>query len=159
MNHAFLLLGSNLGNAELHLKEARKAIELLGPIIEASSLYSSQAWGKTDQPDFLNQVIEISTGCSPQRLLREILAIESELGRVRQEKWGARIIDIDILFYNSEIINEPDLKIPHPEIANRKFTLIPLSEIAAEWIHPVLNKSVQQLLLACSDKLDVRKLN
>src|SRR6478609_4150733 len=139
MSRVFLLLGSNLGNAELHLKDATEAIRIqAGLIIQASSIYSTKAWGKTDQPDFLNQVIEISCDQTPHELLGLLLKIEIDLGRVRKEKWGARLIDIDILFFDNEHILESDLKIPHPEIANRRFTLVPLAEIAPDLIHPVL---------------------
>jgi 2-amino-4-hydroxy-6-hydroxymethyldihydropteridine diphosphokinase len=160
MSRVFLLLGSNLGNAELHLKDAAEAIEIqAGPIIRASSVYSTKAWGKTDQPDFLNQVIEITFNKTPHELLDLILKIEIDLGRIRKEKWGARLIDIDILFFDNQHINEPDLKIPHPEIANRRFTLVPLAEIAPDLIHPLSEKKIIELLSECPDLLEVKKLN
>lgn len=148
-----------MGDAKSHLENARTSIQdHIGPIIQYSSIYSTKAWGKTDQPDFLNQVIEISEPYAPAQLLNLVLNTETQLGRVRKEKWGERIIDIDILFFNQEIINEKNLIIPHPEIANRKFTLIPLAEVAADLIHPVLKKTITQLLSDCKDKLEVKKL-
>ena len=159
MNRAFLLLGSNLGNAKSHLDNARKALQhAVGPIVESSSIYATEAWGKKDQPDFLNQVIEITNNTNPQELLALVLKIESDLGRVRHEKWGARTIDIDILFIDDQIIQEDNLKVPHPEITNRKFTLIPLSEIAPDFVHPVFKKTILELLGECTDTLQVSKL-
>jgi 2-amino-4-hydroxy-6-hydroxymethyldihydropteridine diphosphokinase len=160
MSRVFLLLGSNLGNAEMHLKDAAETIRIqAGPITLASSIYATKAWGKTDQPDFLNQVIEIDCHKTPRELLSLLLKIEIELGRVRKEKWGARLIDIDILFFDDKTIDEPDLKIPHPQIPNRRFTLVPLAEIAPELIHPLLRKKITQLLRECPDFLEVIKQN
>jgi 2-amino-4-hydroxy-6-hydroxymethyldihydropteridine diphosphokinase len=159
MNQVFLLLGSNLGDARANIFKAKQAIEGLEQNISAySSLYVTQAWGKEDQPDFLNQVVEISYEGEAKNLLNKLLAIETSLGRTRHQKWDARVIDIDILFFGNQIINEPDLKIPHPQIPNRRFTLIPLKEIAANFIHPVFHKTISQLLNECTDPLSVRKL-
>jgi 2-amino-4-hydroxy-6-hydroxymethyldihydropteridine diphosphokinase len=159
MNQVFLLLGSNLGDARANIFKAKQAIEGLGENISAySSLYVTQAWGKEDQPDFLNQVIEISYEGEAKNLLNKLLAIETSLGRTRDQKWDARVIDIDILFFGSQIIDDPDLKIPHPQIPNRRFTLIPLKEIAANFIHPLSHKTVSHLLSECTDPLSVKKL-
>jgi 2-amino-4-hydroxy-6-hydroxymethyldihydropteridine diphosphokinase len=159
MNQVFLLLGSNLGDARANIFKAKQAIEGLGENISAySSLYVTQAWGKEDQPDFLNQVIEISYEGEAKNLLNKLLAIETSLGRTRDQKWDARVIDIDILFFGNQIIDDPDLKIPHPQIPNRRFTLIPLKEIAANFIHPLSRKTVSQLLSECTDPLSVKKL-
>ena len=159
MNTVYFLLGSNLGNSKEQLLLAIENIEkYIGPIIKLSSLYSTAAWGNNKQPDFLNQVIIVQTLLAPQIVLNEILAIEEKMGRVRTVKNAARIIDIDILFFNSEIIKEKDLVIPHPEIQNRRFVLIPLVEIAGLILHPILKKNAQELLNICTDNLNVQKI-
>jgi len=158
MNDVFLLLGSNLGDRQLFLQQADEAISReVGNIIKRSSVYQTQSWGKTDEPDYLNQVLLVKTDLSPGDVLQRILAIEQTMGRRRAEKWGSRTIDIDILFYDDEVINEPDLVIPHPHLHERKFVLEPLAEIAPEYIHPVLNKSILQLN-NFADTLIVKKL-
>jgi len=159
MNKAYLLIGGNEGDRLSFLKQAREYISvLLGEIIEQSGIYETAAWGKTNQPNFLNQVLLIETSLAAEVLMSNILIIERKMGRVRNEKYGARTIDIDILFYNEEIINLPDLKIPHPEIQNRKFVLVPMNEIAAQFIHPLFKKNIQTLLNECRDMLDVKKM-
>ena len=159
MNTVYFLLGSNLGNSKEQLLLAIENIEkYIGPIIKLSSLYSTAAWGNNKQPDFLNQVIIVQTLLAPQIVLNEILAIEEKMGRVRTVKNAARIIDIDILFFNSEIIKVKDLVIPHPEIQNRRFVLIPLVEIAGLILHPILKKNAQELLNICTDNLNVQKI-
>lgn len=155
----FLSLGTNTGDRLANLEKARAAIKMFGNIISLSSTYQTEAWGKTDQPAFYNQVIEISTALSPVALLSAFLAIEIELGRVREEKWGPRTIDIDILFYGSTLVNQENLILPHPGIADRKFVLVPLNEIASEFIHPVYKKNISELLRACPDSLAVEKIN
>lgn len=150
-NGVYLLLGSNLGDRKENLLQAQNSIGHFGTILATSSLYQTQAWGNTHQPDFINQVIQISYEKSPQQLLTEVLALENEMGRLRTEKWGPRIIDIDILFFGQVTLAEKNLIIPHPEIAKRRFTLLPLVEIAPDLIHPLVNKSCKQLLDECSD--------
>jgi 2-amino-4-hydroxy-6-hydroxymethyldihydropteridine diphosphokinase len=150
-----LLLGTNLGNKRRNLEQAKEKISVVAQILRSSVIYKTQAWGNTRQPDFYNQVVEISTSQTPEILLGEILAIEAEMGRERKEKWGARLIDIDILFFREEILNLPHLTIPHPEIANRKFVLVPLCELEPEMIHPVSKKSMRALLTECLDHLKV----
>lgn len=158
MNHAYLLTGGNLGNREQHLARARELIgQQCGTIIEASSLYETAAWGKTDQPDFLNQALHISTLLNAKQLIRRILKTEKMMGRVREEKYGPRIIDIDMLLFNNETYDYPFLKIPHPELPGRRFALLPLAEIAPGLVHPVLNKPIKELLRACPDQLEVKK--
>lgn len=159
MTTVHLLLGSNLGNREHNLELAIREIgRLLGPIITASSVYKTAAWGNTDQPEFYNQVVVATTGKSPEEALRAILNIEDQLGRKRTEKWGSRIIDIDILFWDDQVISTPELTIPHPGIPQRRFTLIPLLEISPDFVHPVLQKSVHELLQDCTDTLPVEKV-
>jgi 2-amino-4-hydroxy-6-hydroxymethyldihydropteridine diphosphokinase len=159
MNKAYLLTGGNMGDRTGKLLEAKKNIATYcGTILMESSLYETAAWGKADQPDFLNQVLYLQTSLSAVALMKEILLIEEIMGRTRTEKYGSRTIDIDILFYNDEIIREPGLIIPHPEIQNRRFVLVPLQEIAPGLVHPVLLKSISTLLKDCGDKLDVKKI-
>lgn len=131
----------------------------IGNITKRSSLYETASWGKHDQPDFFNQVIEVKTSLKPQELLSGILSIEAQLGRKRIEKWGSRIIDIDILLYQDQVINEPELIVPHPYLAFRRFCLMPLCEIAPEFIHPLLKKNIQELLIELSDDLFVKRLS
>lgn len=150
-NGVYLLLGSNLGDREGNLFTALQSLQSIGSIVTVSSIYETKAWGNIQQPDFLNQVIQITFKNPPELLLREILTIENNMGRVRSEKWGSRIIDIDILFVNQAIVSEPDLIIPHPQLHLRKFTLQPLTEIAPEFVHPVFKKNCHQLLEECSD--------
>jgi 2-amino-4-hydroxy-6-hydroxymethyldihydropteridine diphosphokinase len=158
MNQAFLLLGGNLGNRKTNLTKAREMIKKqCGIISNLSSLYETAAWGKTDQPAFLNQAIEIKTLLDAKQLMKCVLQIENDMGRKRTEKYGPRIIDIDILFFNDEKYNDDFLKIPHPELPNRRFALIPLEEIAPGFKHPVLKRSVSQLLKESPDKLEVKK--
>jgi 2-amino-4-hydroxy-6-hydroxymethyldihydropteridine diphosphokinase len=158
MNKTYLLLGSNMGNSAELLTSAIKYIEKkAGKLICKSDLYATAAWGNTNQPDFLNQVIAIETALTADKMLDRILSIEKMMGRVRTVKNAPRIIDIDILFFNKEIITQKDLVIPHPEIQNRRFVLIPLNQIAPQLTHPVLKKSIHQLLLVCPDPLNVKK--
>ncbi|MBK8139992.1 MAG: 2-amino-4-hydroxy-6-hydroxymethyldihydropteridine diphosphokinase [Chitinophagaceae bacterium] len=158
MNTAYLLTGGNLGERVHNLATARELIaEQIGNIIAASSLYETAAWGNTDQPAFLNQAIMIETPLNARQLIRRILKIEKKMGRVREEKYGPRLIDIDILLFNNEKHNYQFLKLPHPEMQNRRFALLPLAEIAPEIIHPVLKKTIAELLLECKDELEVKK--
>lgn len=160
MNHPiYLLLGSNLGDNAAHLANARQLIQsACGPLLKASALYRTAAWGVTDQPDFLNQALLIQSALTPQALLQTILLIEQDIGRVRLQKWGARTIDIDIIFFDSLVVNSPELSIPHPEVQNRRFVLTPLAEIAGNVLHPVLKKTVNELLLTCPDTSPVEKV-
>jgi 2-amino-4-hydroxy-6-hydroxymethyldihydropteridine diphosphokinase len=160
MNRVFLLLGSNLGERQRNLASATELINLnAGQIVRASRVYITKAWGKTDQPDFYNQVLEILTRLEPESLLETLLDIEHQLGRIRQEKWGERLIDIDILLFGNEQHITPTLVIPHPQMHNRLFTLTPLAEIAGTVVHPVLNKSIDELLTECQDQLPVIPLS
>jgi len=159
MNNIFLLLGSNLGDRKLFLKQAVDHIEAeIAPVVNLSSVFETQSWGKTDAPDYLNQVIQLHTSLPARVLLEKILAIEILLGRERKEKWGSRTIDIDILFYGDEVIDEPDLQVPHPELHKRRFTVEPLAEIAAAFVHPVLHKNILQLKNELIDNLIVKKV-
>lgn len=160
MPKLYLLLGGNLGDRTLYLQQARESIAAqVGRISQSSSLYETAAWGKTDQPSFLNQVLEVETILSPEDVLQTINQIEHDLGRIRVEHWGARVIDIDILFYDDLVQQTQRLTIPHPQLHLRRFTLLPLHDISPELIHPVLKQSINELLEACPDELEVKKYN
>ena len=158
MPKLYLLLGGNLGDRQLYLAQARARIAaLVGTITRSSGLYETAAWGKTDQPAFLNQVLEVQAEQAPEQVLFTVNTIEQELGRVRQEHWGARVIDIDILFYDDLARQPPRLTIPPPQLHMRRFTLRPLAELAPALVHPVWGKTITALLEACPDELEVRE--
>ncbi len=158
MTAVYLLLGSNLGERLPNLQAAINEIKAqTGEVTQLSSVYETEPWGVSEQPAFLNQVACILTDKAPEALLNQLIAIEKKLGRERKGKWTERTIDIDILYYGSEILVKNDLKIPHKELHNRRFTLIPLNEIAPDFKHPVLNLSTAKLLDYCADKLEVKK--
>lgn len=160
MNTAILLIGGNLGNRPLLLQQAVQLIEQqAGKVVKLSGLYETAPWGNVQQPDYLNQALQISTPLAPLPLLHTLLNIEREIGRIRQQKWGARVIDIDIIFYNDDVISLPELKIPHPRMQNRQFVLVPLNEILPDWVHPVFQQTVHALLAACDDELPVKKIS
>ncbi|WP_127130123.1 2-amino-4-hydroxy-6-hydroxymethyldihydropteridine diphosphokinase [Pseudoflavitalea rhizosphaerae] len=160
MNKAYLLIGGNMGN---RVEQLQTAVDLIrqraGQVEQVSSLYETAAWGKTDQPSFLNQALLVYTKLEPLPLLKELLSIELEMGRERLEKNGPRTIDIDIIFYNDTIINEPGLLVPHPAMAQRRFVLAPLAEIAPHLQHPQLKQTMIGLLDACTDPLPVARFN
>ena len=158
MIDVYLLLGSNLGDRELLLHTAVLLIaQDIAPAIKISAVYETQSWGKTDAPDYLNQVVYLQTDKPAEEVLRKILNIELEMGRKREEKWGSRIIDIDILLYGDEVIDEPGLIVPHPEMHKRRFTLEPLGELAPKLVHPVFRKNILVLKNELNDDLVVKK--
>ncbi len=158
MNTAILLIGGNLGNRSQNL---RRAVDLLnataGKVVKTSSLYATAPWGGVSQPNYLNQALELQTDLPAPVLLEITMDIEKQIGRVRREKWGSRVIDIDMIFYNDEQIDLPQLKVPHPQMANRRFVLVPLCEIMPDFVHPVLHQTLAQLLEICPDQLPVHK--
>lgn len=158
--NVYLLLGSNLGDREALLTEAIVEIgNQVGSVFAQSSFYETAAWGKTDQPAFLNLALGLKTTLSPLEVLKAVLGIEAELGRVRKEKWGARLIDIDVMFYGEEVVDlGEELQIPHPQLPYRKFVLVPLAEIAGEIIHPLIGKRVSEILAILEDNLTVTKI-
>ena len=162
MNTAYLLLGGNMGD---RLSIIAKAITLIqascGSVVKKSSLFESAPWGFEDKNQFINQVIMIETAMSAKDLLQNLLDIELSLGRVRNNaaNYSSRNIDIDILFFNDAVINEQNLIIPHPLLQERKFTLLPLNEIASDLLHPVFKKTIHELLNECNDKSEVLKYN
>lgn len=159
MNQAYLLLGGNIGRREEQLNMAVNLIEeRCGYVIDKSSFYETAAWGVTGQGPFLNRALVLKTKLNARELLGDLLNIETMMGRTRKEKFEPRIIDIDIIFFNHEIVNEARLVIPHPEMARRRFVLEPLNQVIPAYIHPVLYKTVSELLAECSDGLEVKRL-
>lgn len=158
MHLAYLLIGSNLGDKTTYLKSASSYIQQqCGQIVKQSSFYETEPWGFTEQPSFLNQALCIKTDLAPTQLMHALLQIESLMGRTRTIKMGPRIIDLDILQIDQQIINTPLLQLPHPAMHLRRFALIPMVEIAPTLVHPILNKTMTQLLTACSDETNVQK--
>ena len=156
----YLLLGGNLGNKQQVFAEARTQLEKhVGPISVHSAIYETEPWGFESEDLFWNQALELKTTLSPEEVLAQTQLIELELGRIRKEKqYDSRIIDIDILFFGDQIIKTANLKVPHPRIQERKFALVPLCEIAADFIHPLFRKSIRELLDECPDQLKVKRI-
>lgn len=153
-----LLLGSNLENPILQLETAISRIAEITEGYRVSSIYKTAAWGNTDQNDFYNQAMEIETELKPADLLAKLIAIEVSMGRTRIHKWEPRIIDIDIISMEDEIVHTDDLQIPHPHMTQRMFVLIPMLELQSEWIHPILHKNIKVLIEECTDSLAVHKI-
>jgi len=146
LNIAWLGLGANLGNPSQQLAEARQLLQHSGvELLSQSSLYHSPAWGRVEQPDFVNQVIKVQTSLLPLELLQLAKTIETQMGRTDTGKWGPRLIDIDILFYGQQHLDLPNLQIPHPFVQERMFCLQPLCELQPDLVHPTLNKTMQEL--------------
>jgi 2-amino-4-hydroxy-6-hydroxymethyldihydropteridine diphosphokinase len=158
MNVVFLALGTNLGNRSRNLTDALSGIkEQIGRVLKMSSVYETEPWGFTSDSQFLNIVIKVETRLNPVAVLEAILRIELFLGRVRSEnQYSSRIIDIDILFYEDEVIDTVDLKVPHPKLQERKFVLVPLCEIEPDLEHPVLKMRISSLIELCKDRSEIR---
>lgn len=157
---AFIGIGSNLG---VPAENCEKAIRLLKAtteieVVAQSCLYESEPVGKTDQNWFVNAVVAIKTALTPEALLVAVLAIEKDLGRERREKWGPRIIDLDLLAYEDQVTSSNDLTLPHPEMTKRRFVLLPLSEFAGDYLHPVENKTIHDLLQELPQIPQVKKI-
>lgn len=158
MNKVYLLIGGNMGDRMANLAKAIQLIEKeIGKLVEMSSIYETAAWGFSTQPDFLNQALMLQTQLDATTTMQKLLDIESSMGRIRSISMGPRIIDLDIIYFNNEIISSQLITIPHPKLASRRFVLMPLVEIAPDYIHPVLNRSNKALLHTCSDQLAVYK--
>jgi 2-amino-4-hydroxy-6-hydroxymethyldihydropteridine diphosphokinase len=158
MNKVYLLIGGNMGDRMANLAMAIKLIEeQIGNIELKSSIYETAAWGQTNQPDFLNQALLVNTNMQADELMSKLLSIENLMGRIRTIKLGPRTIDLDIMYFNNEVISTNLITIPHPKLAERKFVLEPLFEIAPNYLHPILNKTNASLLKDCGDSLAVYK--
>jgi 2-amino-4-hydroxy-6-hydroxymethyldihydropteridine diphosphokinase len=147
----YLGLGSNLGDRRANLKAAAAGLPPAAIVIRASGIYETEPWGYTDQPAFLNQVLETETGLSPVDLLAALKRLEASLGRQASFRYGPRLIDLDILLYDRLVLDQPGLVIPHPQLAQRAFTLAPLAELAPGLLHPVLGSSMAEL----RDRVDI----
>jgi len=160
MNGIYLGIGGNEGHRAQNVRQAQSFISTsIGSIVKTSSVYQTAAWGNTEQPDFYNQVLLVKTELSAKDCLKQCLAIEKKLGRIRSGQWSGRTMDIDILFFNQEIIRSKKLTVPHPYLHERNFVLVPLNEIAPHFIHPVFRKKIFTLLKNSPDKLPVKKVN
>jgi 2-amino-4-hydroxy-6-hydroxymethyldihydropteridine diphosphokinase len=155
---AYLSLGSNLGDRQKQLGSAIECLAHVGRVVSVSSIYETQPVDVTDQPWFLNCVVALETDRLPEQLLNAVLTIEREMGRERTRKKGPRKIDIDILLYGEQIIHSPQLTVPHPAMHERRFVLEPLAEIASEALHPMLKKTVKELLTELRDSAVVRRI-
>ncbi|MCE7054926.1 2-amino-4-hydroxy-6-hydroxymethyldihydropteridine diphosphokinase [Algoriphagus sp. AGSA1] len=153
---AVLLLGGNKGERLMLLNAAVEAVSKLGEVTLLSKIYETEAWGGVANGAFLNQLIQIKTAYSPPELLAFIQQIETDLGRKRDEHWGDRTMDIDIIYFGERVIDSPELHIPHPFIGARKFVLVPLVEILPDYIHPIIGKTNRQMLIECKDESEVR---
>lgn len=157
MQKLYLLLGGNLGDKKTIFSEVRMQLnERIGQITAESAIYETEPWGFESDDLFWNQVLEISTDLKPEEVLEQTQQIELNMGRVRKEvQYTSRVIDIDLLFYGNLIINKDNLVVPHPRIQERRFVLVPLCEIAPDFIHPIVQKSITELLHECPDQLKV----
>lgn len=147
MNIVYIAFGSNIGDRGAAIEEALNLIEQNEmKIVKKSKIYETEPYGYVDQPSFLNGAVEVETNLSCRDVLERLLSIENQIGRVREFKWGPRIIDLDIIFYNNEIYDEEDLKVPHPDMQSRDFVLKPLNDLCPDYVHPVLDKTIGELL-------------
>lgn len=163
LNTAYLLLGGNLGDVKETFIKAIEGIDEFAEIKEKSGIYRSEPWGFESEHDFLNQVLLVRTGLSPKDFLRSLLEVEQKLGRETKRhsetgSYQSRLIDIDLLFYEDYEVSGKDLTVPHPKLHERRFTLLPLAQIAPDFIHPSKDKTISQLLLECDDNAEVKEI-
>ena len=160
--HSLILLGTNLGNRELLLTKAIAMIgERCGDVLATSDVYETEPWGFVAENNFLNQVVSIKTKLCPHDLLKELLSIEAALGRQRDESikgYSSRPMDLDILYYDDKVIDEEDLVVPHPRLHLRRFALLPLCDVAADYEHPIFKKTNAVLLEECQDTSEVSEI-
>ncbi|MGC1373355.1 MAG: 2-amino-4-hydroxy-6-hydroxymethyldihydropteridine diphosphokinase [Candidatus Sulfotelmatobacter sp.] len=153
----YLSLGSNVGDSEAQLRGAQDRLRVAGRVVKVSSFYETEPMEFTEQPWFLNCAVELETGEGSHELMATILRIEQEMGRRRVQQKGPRLIDIDILLFDNEVVSSDDLTIPHPAMHQRRFVLEPLAEIAPEVVHPVFKKTIRELLDALPEGQIVRR--
>jgi len=159
MSKVFVGVGSNLGDREFLIRKAVESMRDLPRtlVVRVSSLYDTDPVGEVDQPAFLNAVVWLETTLEPRELLWQLLLIEKRMGRVRSQRWGPRPIDLDLLFYGEETVDEPDLKIPHPEAHRRAFVLMPLLELDPEFVHPTTGEPIKKVIKRLPPNPPVRK--
>ena len=157
MEHTIILhLGSNMGDRKQNLWIGFRGIDQnIGKIVSASKIYNTEPWGKEDQEDYLNAAVQLTSDLPPEEVLKQSREIEMEAGSTEKEKWGKRILDIDLLFYDDRVIQEENLKVPHPFVHKRNFVLVPLMDIIPFYRHPQLNRTIEELYLSCRDPLKV----
>ncbi len=148
-------IGTNQGDLRANLRAAIDKLEAQGTVLDKSHIYETEAWGKQDQPNFYNMAVTYETKLDPHALLKLVNDIEDELGRVRKEKWSERIIDLDIITYEDRVISDDTLTIPHRHMTERNFVLVPMIEIAGEWMHPTLEKTIDDIYVECLDRCEV----
>ena len=157
---AYISIGSNLGDPKAHCRFAMEALDQGGEteLISASSLYETSPWGNEEQDPFVNAAVGIATHLEPKVLVRHLRTIEAQRHRERLDRWGPRTLDLDLLLYDDAVVAVPGLTIPHPQMHERLFVLIPLEEIAPDLIHPIIGRSVHDLRIGCSDQGSVERI-
>lgn len=156
MHQVVLLIGGNEGNREYLIGQALDLISGVGKLSKVSSIYETQAWGEHSEGDFLNQAVVLESSQSPEEILKATQKIEKSLGRARHQHWGNRTMDIDLIYYDNQVLNTQNLIIPHPLMSERRFVLVPLTEILPGFIHPVFQLNTHELLKNCTDRSMVR---
>lgn len=160
MNTVIILLGGNIGDTLFYLKESIRRLENHNCVItKQSEIYETEAWGVENQNNYYNQALEISTSLSPNEVLILCQKIENQLGRIRKERWGARTIDIDLIFYNQLIIDTPTLTIPHPRYHLRNFVLFPLADVIPDYVCPIFKTTILKIVSSSLDQSQVKTVD